>query len=305
MEKAIKKSTKSFGSSKNYGKSVKTRLLNLMKQTGYPYMYLLARYFNERLLYRVSVSTYKDNFLLKGGSLLYAINGLETRPTIDVDFMAQSISRDRAHLEKVFREIMSIPCVEDGVTFDVTTLKSEPITIDKQYPGTRFFVTATMDTIVCSLSMDIGFGDVVTPGAITVDFPTLLRDIPSVNLQAYSLETVIAEKFHAMIVRDVNNSRMKDFFDCYQILTSRQLESDNLYDAIKATFDNRGLDYNPDLQLFTDSFANDTARIQRWNAFIKKIHWKEQLDFPTVMESLKLYLQPYLNRYWKNRKSIT
>ena len=108
-----------------------------------------------------------------------------------------------------------------------------------------------------------------------------------------------------MIIRELDNSRMKDFFDCYQILTSRQLESDNLYDAIKATFDNRGLDYNPDLQLFTDSFANDTARIQRWNAFIKKIHWKEQLDFPTVMESLKLYLQPYLNRYWKNRKSIT
>lgn len=92
---------------KNHAESVKNRLLNLMNSSGYKYMYLLARYFNERLLYRVSVSQYKDNFLLKGGSLLYAFNGLETRPTVDVDFMALNISRNREHLEKVFREIHS------------------------------------------------------------------------------------------------------------------------------------------------------------------------------------------------------
>ena len=93
---------------KNYGKSVKTRLLNLMNETGYKYLYLLARYFNERLLYRVSVSQYKDNFLLKGGSLLYAMDGLNARPTIDVDFMAERISRNREFLTKVFQEILGI-----------------------------------------------------------------------------------------------------------------------------------------------------------------------------------------------------
>ena len=97
-------------SAKNHAKSVKSRLLNLMNETGYRYMYLLARYFNERLLYRVSVSRYKDNFLLKGGSLLYAMDGLDTRPTIDIDFMATQISRDRQHLESVFREILSTEC---------------------------------------------------------------------------------------------------------------------------------------------------------------------------------------------------
>ena len=140
---------------------------------------------------------------------------------------------------------------EDGVTFDVANLRTEPTTIDRQYSGTRFFVTATMDTIVYSLNMDIGFGDVVTPAAVAVDFSMLLKDVPSINIQAYSLETVVAEKFLAMVVRDVNNSRMKDFFDCYQILMTRQLDSDSLYDAIKATFNNRGLEYNPDLKLFT------------------------------------------------------
>ena len=113
---------------KNYGKSVKTRLLNLMNETGYKYMYLLARYFNERLLYRVSVSQYKDNFLLKGGSLLYAMNGLEARPTVDVDFMADRISRDRDFLAHVFQEILGIVCDEDGVSFDVDSIKLEPIT---------------------------------------------------------------------------------------------------------------------------------------------------------------------------------
>ena len=95
---------------KNYGKSVRTRLVNLMNETGYKYMYLLARYFNERLLYRVSVSQYKDNFLLKGGSLLYALDGLEARPTVDIDFMADRISRDRDNMTEIFRKIVAIGC---------------------------------------------------------------------------------------------------------------------------------------------------------------------------------------------------
>ena len=93
---------------KNYGKSVRTRLANLMNETGYKYMYLLARYFNERLLYRVSVSQYKDNFLLKGGSLLYALDGLEARPTVDVDFMGDRISSDRETLTDIFKQTSAV-----------------------------------------------------------------------------------------------------------------------------------------------------------------------------------------------------
>ena len=286
---------------KNYGKSVKTKLLNLMNSSGYKYMYLLARYFNERLLYRVSVSPYRENFLLKGGSLLYAFNGLETRPTIDIDFMAQRISRNREHLEKVFREILSIECLEDGVTFDVDGLRSEPITVEKEYPGSRFFVTAKMDTIVYPMSMDVGFGDVVTPGPVTVDFPLLLQDVPSINIQAYSLETIVAEKFHAMVERDVNNSRMKDFFDCYQILTTKELDDEMLYEAIKATFDNRELAYNTNLQLFNDDFCTDEVRLKRWEVFLKKIQWKESLSFANVMAVITVRLKGLYDRYWEEK----
>ena len=284
---------------KNYAKSVKTRLLNLMNSSGYKYMYLLARYFNERLLYRVSVSQYKDNFLLKGGALLYAFNGLETRPTIDIDFMARRISRNREYLERVFREILSIECEEDGVTFDVEDLRSEPITVEKEYPGSRFFITAQMDSIVYPMSMDIGFGDVVTPSPVEVDFPLLLGDIPAINIKAYSLETVVAEKFHAMIDRDVTNSRMKDFFDCYQILTMKELDDEGLFKAIKATFDNRGLTKNDDLRLFSEEFYTDKARLLRWKAFIKKIQWKEDVAFIDVMRVITTSLEPMYNKYWK------
>ena len=284
---------------KNYSKSVKARLLNLMNSSGYKYMYLLARYFNERLLYRVSVSQYKDNFLLKGGSLLYAFNGLETRPTIDIDFMARRISRNREDLERVFREILSIECEKDGVTFDVEGLRSEPITVEKEYPGTCFFITAQMDSIVYPMSIDIGFGDVVTPSPVEVDFPLLLGDIPAISIKAYSLETVVAEKFHAMIDRDVTNSRMKDFFDCYQILTTKELDDEGLFEAIKATFDNRGLIRNDDLRLFSNEFYTDGARLLRWKAFMKKIQWKEELSFVDVMRVITTRLEPMYNKYWK------
>ena len=283
---------------KNYGKSVKTRLLNLMNETGYKYMYLLARYFNERLLYRVSVSQYKDNFLLKGGSLLYAMDGLNARPTIDVDFMAERISRDREFLTKVFQEILGIVCDEDGVTFDTENITMEPITVEKKYPGTRFFFTAHMDSIIHKMSVDIGFGDVVTPYPASIDFPLLLPNIPSVNLQAYSLETVIAEKFHTMLDRDEYNSRMKDFFDCYQLLTKRELDDETLYDAIKATFDNRELEYNSKLKLFTAEFVNDANRQMQWKLFLRKIQWKEELSFNVVMQVITDRLKPMAEKYW-------
>ncbi|MDD6837509.1 MAG: nucleotidyl transferase AbiEii/AbiGii toxin family protein [bacterium] len=283
---------------KNYGKSVRTRLVNLMNETGYKYMYLLARYFNERLLYRVSVSQYKDNFLLKGGSLLYALDGLEARPTVDVDFMADRISRDRVTLTGVFKQIVAIGCDEDGVLFDTESIKTEPITVDKKYPGLRFYVTAHMDTIVHSMSIDIGFGDVVSPYPMAIDFPLLLPNMPSVNLQAYSLETVVAEKFHTMIDRDETNSRMKDFFDCYQLLTQRNLSDETLYEAIKATFDNRALVYKSNLKLFSDEFVTDRERIIRWKAFLKQIKWKEEISFSSVMQVIRERLQPLANRYW-------
>ena len=148
------------------------------------------------------------------------------------------------------------------------------------------------------MSIDIGFGDVVSPYPMAIDFPLLLPNMPSANLQAYSLETVVAEKFHTMIDRDETNSRMKDFFDCYQLLTQRNLSDETLYEAIKATFDNRALVYKSNLKLFSDEFVTDRERIIRWKAFLKQIKWKEEISFSSVMQVIRERLQPLANRYW-------
>ena len=175
----------------------------------------------------------------------------------------------------------------------------ESITVDKKYPGTRFHFMAHMDTIVQKMSIDIGFGDVVSPHPINIDSPLLLPDVPSVNLMAYSIYTVIAEKFHAMLNRDVFNSRMKDFFDCYQLFVSYTINKDSLYQAINATFSNRKLEYNAERRLFTESFATDNERNASWNRFLKQINFKPQLAFPTVMDLLRKELLPMEKKYWQ------
>lgn len=225
------------------------------------------------------------------------MDGLNARPTVDVDFMAYRISRDREELLGGFGEILAIPCIEDGVSFDIDSLKAESITVDKKYPGTRFTFTAYLDTIEHKMAIDVGFGDVVTPGPEKIDFPKLLESTPDGSLLAYSMETIIAEKFHTMIDRDEANNRMKDFFDLYQILRSKPINGESLYDAIKATFSNRGLQPKPELHLFTEAFRNDQARLVRWHSFLKKIKWPVNIPFTDVMEMVETRLRPYYETY--------
>ena len=268
--------------------------MNLKKEGAHEYMYILQRYFNERLLYRVSVSKYCEHFLLKGGSLLYAHNGLDCRPTVDVDFMANRISRDQDELVRVFKDILSIPCPEDGVEFDTTNMVPAPIAVDKKYPGVRLPFKAKMDTIVHEMSIDIGFGDIVTPAPVELEYPVLLERIPEVKLMAYSLETVVAEKFHAMIDRDETNSRMKDYFDVYQIFKAEQVDETVLADAIHNTFRNRETGYHVGVHVFMPEFATDEMRVKRWKKFLKDIKFTDDLPFDEVMA----YLKEKLEKYW-------
>ena len=121
----------------------------------------------------------------------------------------------------------------------------------------------------------------------------MLPDLPSVELYAYSLETLIAEKFQTIVDRDESNSRMKDFFDVYQLFTNHEIDRQVLADAIASTFRNRNTVYKESLMLFTDSFASDPTRNVLWNSFLKKIRWKEPIPFSTVMQCIKDNLQVY------------
>lgn len=278
---------------KDIGKSIRAKLLNISKAENQPYQLLLTRYIQERLLYRLSQSRFRERFLLKGGALLYAHEQFRARPSLDIDFLGDRIDRDKEYVRETFREICDIPCDEDGITFDVTSLTAEEITENKVYHGIRLHVPARLDTIRQIISMDIGFGDVITPQPEELDYPVLLAGVPSVCVMAYSLETVVAEKFQAMIDLGEQNSRMKDFFDVYRILSSGKLDERLLQLAIAATFSNRRTTYIPGHPLFRTEFASDPARIALWKGFLRKIKYQHDLPFEKVIMSIREQLRPY------------
>ena len=158
---------------KNYGKSNRDKLLNLARQTkGADYNLLLLRFVQERFLYRLSQSPYRDHFFLKGGALLYAHERFAARPTRDMDFLGDRIDRDKENLKRIIIEVCQIECVEDGVTFefDEEHIQLEDIIIEKEYNGTRIHLTAHLDTIVQPFSIDVGFGDVIIPKSAQLSF---------------------------------------------------------------------------------------------------------------------------------------
>lgn len=283
---------------KNYGKSIRARLLNVAKQESIFFQTILTRYFQERLLYRISQTHYKNNFYLKGGALMYAYERFSARPTLDIDFLGSNISNDGEKIVNTFKEICAVPCDEDGVCFDLTRISAQNITEFKDYHGIRLSIPVTMDAIAQVMTMDIGFGDVVTPGAISLDYPILLKHLPAANILAYSIETVIAEKMHAVVDLADQSSRMKDYYDLHQILSASQYDAEVLRVAIKRTFENRHTEYKDDVMFFRAEYPENAAMQIRWKAFIRKITSKSNLSFSDVVR----YLQTTLKPYWENLK---
>lgn len=280
----------------NYGKSIRGKLLNISKKENIFYQTILTRYFQERLLYRISQTRYRSNFYLKGGALMYAYEKFAARPTLDIDFLGHNISNEEESIVAAFKEICSVPYEEDGIAFDIDHITAHIITELKDYHGIRLSIPVKMDSISQVLTMDIGFGDVVTPDPIDLDYPLLLEHLPEVNILAYSLETVIAEKMHAIVDLADQSSRMKDYYDLYGILSKRKYNNDILQEAIERTFENRHTSYDANTMLFRKDFANNQQMQTRWNAFLRKITKDEELSFPVVVT----YIQNVLRPYWEN-----
>ena len=282
---------------KNYGKSIRARLLNVAKQEEVSYQTILTRYFQERLLYRISQTRYRENFYLKGGALMYAYERFAARPTLDIDFLGTHISNDGKRIAEAFREICSVDCKEDGVKFDCDKIATQNITEFKDYHGVRLSIPVTMDTIAQVLTMDVGFGDVVTPHPVALDYPLLLEGLPEASILAYSTETVIAEKMHAIIDLAAQSSRMKDYYDIYHLLTSFQYDTTILQDAINRTFENRHTPYNADTMFFREDFPSLPQMQVRWTAFLRKATINGALSFYEVTRWLQDTLKPYWTVY--------
>lgn len=276
---------------KDMSKSIRAKLLNIAKREEINYQQLIIRYLYERLLYRLSVSLYKDKFCLKGGALLYAFETEFPRPTLDIDFLGMKIKNDIETMKSVFQEILAISC-DDGVLFDIQTAKAEEINESKAYQGVRVTVTAKLDSIKQAMRMDIGFGDIIISTASNLTYPVLIDEFPAPEILAYSLESVVAEKFQAMIELSEVNSRYKDFYDVYKILFSQKLDESILKEAIHTTFRNRVTLYQENHPLFSESFRKDESRNLQWKRFLRKIKHDGDLDFKTVMSLIISRLQP-------------
>lgn len=258
----------------------------------------IVMYGLERTIYRLSISEYAERFTLKGGIFLYALfNGDYTRATTDIDLLAQCISNDIEEMKKVFKEIFSIKC-DDALRFDLNTLDLIYITEFKEYHGVKVSILGHLDKTKVPISIDIGFGDIVYPERMKMDFPVLLdMDIPKVY--AYSISSVVAEKFEAFVSLGLANSRYKDFYDIYVLSDRYNFDGKELTNAIKETFNHRGTSFD-DIVAFEDGFADDETRLMRWNSFVKKKKALIKLGFEETVQLLKMLLFPIVDAIKKN-----
>lgn len=244
--------------------SIKSKLKNLAVKENKQFDYLLMLYFIERLLYRLSISKYKNTFVLKGGLLLYTILDDKARATKDIDMLARQIKNTLDEIGNTFKEVCSIEA-DDAVVFDTSSITVERIKEDAAYEGVRVKVVAFLDKSKKVLQIDIGFGDVIIPNEIEMEYPSLL-DMEKPKIKAYSLESVIAEKFEAMIYLAELNSRMKDFYDIYSLCSKYDFDGKVLLDAVRSTFENRGTLLFETPTVFKDEFILSEEKQKQWSA---------------------------------------
>ena len=248
--------------------SVKDRLKNKSIATGKTVQELLTAYGLERTIFRLSKSQYASNFTLKGGIFLYAVfNGNYSRATTDIDLLAQRISNDVEDMKAVFTDIFSLE-VDDPLRFDLDSLDVRPITEFKDYHGVNVSIMAYLDRTRIPISIDIGFGDVIVPERVMMDFPVILSD-ENPHVYVYSLCSSVAEKFETIVSLAYDNSRFKDYYDLYVLATTHDFNGDEIVEAVRETFENRHSSLN-EIVAFEKDFADNPLRQTRWNAFVKK-----------------------------------
>ncbi len=280
--------------------SVKARLKNFAIKSGCTFQEALTYYGLERTIYRISISEYADNFVLKGGIFLYALFGRNyERATTDVDLLAQRISNGSEEMKSVFQKIFSRD-VDDALVFDVDSITVEDITEFKEYHGLHVSFVGYLDRTKIPISIDIGFGDVIYPETVKMDFPVIL-DMESPRVNAYSLETSIAEKMEAIIHNGYLNSRYKDFYDIYVLSKKYVFSYAELRNAVIQTFENRKTPMTMDSAAFSDEFLNDPVHQTRWKSFLKKKKALIQVSMSDAMDWIKAFVRPLFEGTEKTR----
>ena len=254
---------------KDCAQSVLDRLKSIFKKTGEGFQDILLQYAMERFLFRLSKSSNRERFILKGGILFYIWTDKKFRPTKDLDFAYFGDFIKTAMFDEV-QSICSIEYPEDGLTF--SDFKATEIKEDHGYEGVRVTFNAWLKKVRIPMQLDISTGDKITPGTESIRFPKLLKmDAP--ELQIYPKETVFAEKFEAMVKLDIKTSRMKDIYDLYILISEfgQTFDPETLSKAIKTTFTHRNTELpTSPVKVFSAYFYEDSGKLAQWKAFINK-----------------------------------
>jgi predicted nucleotidyltransferase component of viral defense system len=269
---------------KDVAASIHRRLQNL-PDLQQDFQYTLIRYAAERLLYRLSQSPHRDRFVLKGAMLFVIWIGHVPRPTKDVDLLGRS-DLGIAELEEIFRGVCSIPCPEDGLAFDVASVRAQEIREEQEYGGIRVTAGATLGRAKIPIQVDVGFGDAIVPEATETEFPTLL-DLAPPKLRVYPRETVVAEKLEAIVKLGIATSRMKDIYDLHVLAKRFTFPGLTLARAIRATFERRKTELPRSLSdVLGDSFLRDAGKRAQWAAFLRRMG--AEPEGPTLDEAVRI-----------------
>lgn len=280
---------------KNIGVSIRQKLLDIARQTNRDNNALIVQYFQERLLYRLSVSPYRNNFILKGAFLFLAYRMPRLRPTKDIDFLGTAISNDPENIKSIIENIISMRS-NDGVSFDRKSISVEKITEDAEYNGYRIKMYATLDTIRQRIQIDIGFGDTIVPAPVEIEYPTII-DIESPLIKVYTIESAIAEKFEALVKLSYLTSRYRDIYDILFLAKERDFKYEILSEAINTTFKTRGTSIDDRGIIFSEDFINDKSRNEQWEAFLNRNKLESITPFNAAMIRLKLFLDPVCSEH--------
>ncbi len=276
---------------KNIPASVRARLLNIAKSVNKDFDAVLLQYFQERFLFRLSQSRYRDSFILKG-ALLFLVNQISrARPTKDIDFLGLGITNNQNTLEKVIREIIQIQD-NDGIVFNPDSVSSEIITLQNEYPGLRINLEGNLSNIQKRLQIDVGFGDEIVPEPVEIYFPVILDHYKAPYLLIYSFESAIAEKFEAIVKFGHATSRMKDFYDIWFLSENMEFKYETLTLAIRTTFTNRGTDIAEYKIIFSDDYKESSSKKEAWQAFLNRNRLDCKYTFKEIIKSIESFLKP-------------
>lgn len=277
---------------RNISASVRDRLLNKARAEKLDFNLLLTRYALERMLYRLSISKQRDQFLLKGALLFDLWFDVPHRPTHDADFLGFG-SAEIPHIEEIFRDICRIEA-EDGIAFQPDTVKAAEIRKEANYAGVRVTLLGMLDSARCAVQIDIGFGDAVVPGPDEVHYPVILGEMPGPHLHVYPRYTVVAEKLEALTSLGMLNSRMKDYFDLWILAKHSDFDGQILSRAVAATFERRRTAVPTGVPIgLSDEFINDAQKGKQWQGFLRK-NALDPMSLATVVVDLRDFLMPVL-----------